>query len=733
MSEEHHAAEAPPAVPLPDRETIEVKLDRLTHLVGTDQGFYVLALHSFVEYWLRYKKGYGQGPSFGDLTWTFREELQSAHGDTSIPGISCLAGLGRQHALTGSVRHAFESLDSEEAVAATHLFLAFCRLVGLHQDSALGTLEKHLDAWKNRAPLVEQAGMIRTMQAEIAKLSARNKELLAQRAELADLGARLEDVQRQLAAASRAAAEARSLADRRHGRLDELRRERNALEQERTGLRARMVEYEQLERYLRYLGRLSVYTQTRLDYERSLAQLTPEQDEAAAGVRLSGTYLVRGGPGTGKSLVLLEALRRAALQHALDFGQGESVVLVTFTRTLVKYNRYIAELMGLDLPLEVVATVDTLLLRKLQAIEPEARYDFDLLDRIVAPERTPLFLTVEELRGEIEGLLFGWALTRQEYVEEIILREGMRHRLTRRQREEVWAIRDEVVAEMEATHVYTTGYGRLRLLEHLQKHPQDRALRDISHLFVDEAQDLTPAALQILRELTRGGIVMAGDPDQSLYNAASPFARAGLSMRGSTRVLRTSFRNTAQIHALAERFRERSAHLGWEGETRPFAFREGPVPELILAGDAEEARALLAEKLRVFLDVGYEPENVCILVPRNLEIAPMLERLAALGLAGIDITDAPFTFYDRGRVRLSTLHSSKGLDFPVVLLYLPYLPRRPHLDETQSDRLVRNLLYVGITRAMDNLNVFAVEAAAASDPLIGALAAAFGLEAHPPR
>jgi hypothetical protein len=732
MKEEHRAAAAPAALPLPDREPIQVKLDRLTHLVGTDEGFYVLALHSFVEYWLRYEKGYGEGPTFGDLTWTFREELLEALGDTSIPGISCLGGLGRQHALTGRVRHAFQPLDSEEAVAATHLFLTFCRLVGLGHDSALGILEKQLDAWKNRAPLVEQMGVIRTMQAEIAKLSARNKELLAQRAELAALGARLEDVQRELAAASRTAAEARSLADRRHERLDELRRDRNALEQERTRLRARMVEYEQLERYLRYLGRLSVYTQTRRDYERSLAQLTPEQDEAAAAVRLSGTYLVRGGPGTGKSLVLLEALRRVALQHAFDFGQGERVVLITFTRTLVKYNRYIAQIMGLDLPLEVVATVDTLLFRKLQAIEPEARYDFDLLDRIVTPERTPLFMTVEELRGEIEGLLFGWALTRQEYVEEIILREGMRHRLTRRQREEVWAIRDEVVAGMEATRVYTTGYGRLRLLEHLRGHP-DRALRDISHLFLDEAQDLTPVALLILREITRGAIVMAGDPDQSLYNAASPFARAGLSLRGSTRVLRTSFRNTAQIHALAERFRERSAHLGWEGETRPFAFREGPVPELTLAADAAEARALLGEKLRVFLDLGYEPENVCILVPRNLEITPMLERLAALGLAGVDITDEPFTFDNRGRVRLSTLHSSKGLDFPVVLLYLPCLPRRPHLDETQSDRLVRNLLYVGITRAMDNLNVFAVEASAASDPVIGALAAAFGHDPQPPR
>ncbi len=729
MRETSHDPRQSPSEQTPAREPIEAKLERLTRMIGTDEGFYVLALHSFVEYWLRYEKGYGAGPEFGELTWAFRNELLDSRGDAFIEGLSCLGRLGHQHVFANKVRHAFEALDPEEAVAATHLFLTFCRLADLDRCAALGLLEKHLDAWKQRATPLEQGAVIRGLQSEIERLAASNKDLLGQRAQYEELSAELEGLQAQVAASDRALAEARGVADRRHERLDELRRERNALAQERNRLLGRLAEFDQLERYLRYLGRLSVYTRTRMDYERSLAQLTPEQEEAAQAVRLHGTYLIRGGPGTGKSLVLLESLRRAARQHALDFGQGERAVLITFTRTLVRYDRYIAEIMGLDVPLEVIATVDALFFEKLQTIEPGVVYDFALLDKLVTPERAPAFLTPEELRAEIETLLFGWALTRQEYVEEIILREGMRRRLTRRQREEVWRVRDEIAAEMEARRVYTTGYGRLKLLEHLRAHPGDRSLRDISHLFLDEAQDLTPAALAILRELTRASIVMAADSDQSLYNAASPFGRAGLSMRGVTRVLRTNFRNTAQIHALAERFRERSAGLGWEGESRPFAFREGPAPELYLAADAEEARRLLVEKLLLFVGpLGYEADNVCVLVPRNLEMAPMLAALAAAGWEGVDITEEPFTFRDAGRVRLSTLHSSKGLDFPVVLMYLPYLPRREHLDETQGDRLVRNLVYVGMTRAMDNLNVFTVEDAERADAVLAALVAAF-----PPR
>ncbi len=711
---------------------IEAKLQRLTRLVGSDEGFYVLALHSFIEYWLRCEKGYGPGPEFGELTRAFRDELLAAHGDTFIEGLTCLGRIGHQHVATNKVRHAFEALDPEEAAAATHLFLTFCRLAGLARCPAIGVLEKRLDAWKERVSPAEQGAVIRSMQAEIERLAAKNKELLGQRGRYEELTGRLGALQAQVAASDHALAEARAVADRRHQRLDELRAGRNALVQERSRLLAQLADFEQLERYLRCLGRLSVYTQTRMDYERSISQLTPEQEEAADAVRLRTTYLIRGGPGTGKSLVLLESLRRAARQHALDFGEGESVVLITFTRTLVRYNRYIAEIMRLDLPLDVIATVDSLLFRKLQAIEPGAVYDFALLDKLVTAERAPAFLAPEELRAEIEGLLFGWALTRREYVEEIIPREGMRKRLTRRQREEVWAVRDEIVGEMEARRVYTTGYGRLKLLEHLRANPGDRSLRDISHLFLDEVQDLTPAALAILRELTRAGIVMAGDTDQSLYNPTSPFGRAGLSMRGNTRVLRTNFRNTTQIHALAERFRERSAHLGWESDSRPFAFREGPAPELYRAADADEARGLLVEKLRLFLEqLAYEPGNLCVLVPRNAEIPPMLERLAAVGHEAVDITEDPFSFHDNGRVRISTLHSSKGLDFPVVLVYLPYLARREHLDETQGDRLVRNLLYVGITRAMDNLNVFVVESAARDDAVLSQLVASFGAGAAP--
>ena len=85
-----------------------------------------------------------------------------------------------------------------------------------------------------------------------------------------------------------------------------------------------------------------------------------------------------------------------------------------------------------------------------------------------------------------------------------------------------------------------------------------------------------------------------------------------------------------------------------------------------------------------------------------------------LGHAGYqhaNIREEDFSFKQEKTIRLSSLHSSKGLDFAVVLLYLPTLPPRGDYDDRAAQGIVRNLLYVAMTRAMDNLNVFTLEGA----------------------
>ncbi len=711
---------------------LEEKFDRLTRLVGTDEGFYILALHSFVEYYLRYQRGYGEGPSFGALTWTFREELLRLYGeDTFIDGLYCLGRLGKQHRLTHQVRHRFERMDPGEAAAATHLFITFCRLADIHGLGRAHLLERSLDIWKERTCLIEQSALLRSMQAELRRLQSRNKSLLAQRGEYERLKMELEEAQLRLYRHDLEIQRQREADRGRKSRLDGLRRERNALIQERDRLLGDLERFQELERYLLYLGRLSLYTRTRMDYEQSICQLTPEQEQVLSSISLRRDFLVRGGPGTGKSLVLIQCLRQAVMQNELDLGQNESVVLVTFTRTLAKYDRYIAEILGMDLPVEVISTVDTLFFTRLRTLLPGVRYDFQLPRSYFTRERTPAFLSPEEMASEVENFIFANAVRREEYLEELVPRQGMRRRLSRQQRREVWKAVEGLVARMEESGTYSKDYGRLKLLRHLEEHPEDRALRNISYLFLDEVQDLTPAALRILRELTRGAMIMAGDQEQSLYNHQWPLGRAGITLRGATRVLKTNFRNTRQIHELAERFRgqgrpaaRRPEAAGPErAQPEAFTFREGPAPEIYVSASPEELKRLLRGKLELFVhELGYDPENICILVPRNVEIQTLGAYLGEHGLEASDVSGEEFTFRQRDRVRISTLHSAKGLDFPVVLLYLPYLHRRRHFDAEQTEKLLRNLVYVGISRGMDNVNVFTT---GSGDPVLRDLIASF--------
>jgi superfamily I DNA/RNA helicase len=302
-------------------------------------------------------------------------------------------------------------------------------------------------------------------------------------------------------------------------------------------------------------------------------------------------------------------------------------------------------------------------------------------------------------------------VTRGEYVEERIPRKGMRQPLSTGQRETVWKIRERMVESMEHDGILSRNYSRQVLIDHLKANPDDTALRDVDIAFVDESQDLTAADLHALKLMSRRGLIMAGDTGQSIYGVSSPYRRAGMDIAGRSRVLHTSFRNTMPIQEVADAYRALSGMEVDEG-SGAVAFREGPAPELYMASTGADLLNLLLRKTALFIDaLGYDPENIAILAPTKSDLATIGDSLGHAGYRYANIRDEEFSFKETDTIRLSTLHSSKGLDFAVVLLYLPTLPPRGDYDERTGLVIMRNLIYVAMTRAMDNLNVFTLEGA----------------------
>jgi len=121
--------------------------------------------------------------------------------------------------------------------------------------------------------------------------------------------------------------------------------------------------------------------------------------------------------------------------------------------------------------------------------------------------------------------------------------------------------------------------------------------------------------------------------------------------------------------------------------------KSGYISELIATAtdEAEERRRNLQELVNAALQ--YQEEN---------EAADLEGFLASAALAG----DADNKDTEADRVTLMTLHSSKGLEFPVVCLVgmeQGLFPSYRSLDDPASLEEERRLCYVGVTRAKERL------------------------------
>jgi hypothetical protein len=692
------AGAGPGAAAAAGSTAIDSRMARLSRLVGTDEGFFLLALHSFVESFIcDVFPNYRYGGSFPTLLWDFKDFLK-AKGRVTQEDVQAIIRISKEHPTANKVRHGFQQLGREEAVAASFNFLGFCRACGIDHPF-LATLRESLKIWEEKVSPLEKSQELAKLKFDLFVSQRENRKLLQQAEAARDAAVKAEQLEADLRQRTAELARERARAEGKTERVDALREELNALALQRKALDAELLKFRDLDLYVEHLNRFTIYTRTRRDYERSLMRLTSEQQAALDAITPGHDFLVRGGAGTGKTIVLLHAYGRARRDLFTP-----RTVLLTYTTTLVKYDRYLAELLKASEKPGLIQTADSFFLGRLHAIDPSWKVDYSAVDTLSRRWNTTGFMSNGELSTEVEDFLFANMVTREEYVEKAVPRPGMRQPLSRAQRAQVWEIREMICGAMDDMGAFSKNYSRIKMIQGMG----DAA--DLDAAFVDESQDLTPVDLKALKMMCSRGVIMAGDAAQAIYGLGSPYKRADIDISGRTRILRTDFRTTCPIHDLAEKYRALySSDVEGEAVTT-HAFREGPSPELYRASTREELHKLLVEKASLFIDkLGYDPENITILAPGKAEVAAIRDRLGRRGIKSANIRDESFSFTAEGLVRVSTMHSSKGLDLPVVLLYLPSLPTGSEYEEKAGDSLARNLIYVAMTRAMDNLNVFVME------------------------
>ncbi len=452
LRNEGNARPAGPEAP----ERLDQKIGRLIRMQGSDPGFFVLAVHSFVESLLgrQFIPSTRDEDNFYWLLDSFREELLGK-ADRFLPDLDALHLLKDQHRITNAVRHDFASIDVEEARAATHLLKKFCTLYGAADLPSLPRLFEALKAWDDKRCAADLSRELVALGYKLQLAGRDNRKLTEQVQELQGAQARIDHLEKEKAVLERRLTDLSQATERKDSRLDELRarlhRQKQQFEEEQERLRARIGELQPTRDYLEALKRVTVYTRTRFDYERSITKLTREQQKVLDQISLGADFLIKGSAGTGKTLVLIRAIGKAKGREAGSLGLdlGNSVALLTFTSSLVKYDCYIAELISGENPADRITTADAFIREKLQEIEPGSVIRYGVIDELAKNYPVP-GMTEKELVDEAETFIWGNDVSYEEYV--------------------------------------------------------------------DEAQDLSAADLKALKACARRCVVMAGDADQSIYN-----------------------------------------------------------------------------------------------------------------------------------------------------------------------------------------------------------------------
>jgi hypothetical protein len=240
-------------------------------------------------------------------------------------------------------------------------------------------------------------------------------------------------------------------------------------------------------------------------------------------------------------------------------------------------------------------------------------------------------------------------------------------------------------------------------------------------VLVDEAQDLDAPALDLAYSCLKPGrtdLVLALDGAQNVYRKNARWNPPGQTARGRTTVLRQNYRSTKEILEFGVRFL--GTGIGGELDdaviddptlviTPEAASRRGPKPRVLLCRDATAEAAQIAQLLCEAHDGGTTWSSMCVLYP-----GPWL--WAAKVMNALEDADVPHHWVNRNqeakdtiisagdRVRIGTYQILKGLEFSRVFLCGVNEISDPS-DGDEGDETIRRLVYVGMTRAMDELTI----------------------------
>ncbi len=461
-----------------------------------------------------------------------------------------------------------------------------------------------------------------------------------------------------------------------------------------------------------------------------LLKLSPEQEKYTRWpLEASGPALVKGGPGTGKSTVALYRVRSLLEQLRASGKNAPRVLFTTYTNALVKASeQQLQQLLGARASYVQVDTADKLA----HAILQESHALREIIDdaelrqltrRAVAETVFPGgALQQAAQRQTIQRMGLDYLL--QEFNTVIVARQlddlsaylstsraGRQMRLSAMQRRAVWLVYEVWSKLLQASNKETWQQRRARACALVE---QSTLYQAYDAVVIDEAQDLDPSALRMLVKLCKSSnrLFITADANQSIYGSGFTWqdVHADLKFQGRTSILRANYRSTAEIGEAAQSYLTSSA-LEPEIIQREYV-NAGPLPDARSVNSYQNEIALLASFFKKASQVLRLTLGSCaVLCPHKGVAQAIASDLTRAGLEAnyMEGRDLNLT---RPGIKVLTLSSSKGLEFPIVALAgfltstYPVVPKGASDEEIQEIyQRERRVLFVGMTRAMRALLV----------------------------
>lgn len=235
-------------------------------------------------------------------------------------------------------------------------------------------------------------------------------------------------------------------------------------------------------------------------------------------------------------------------------------------------------------------------------------------------------------------------------------------------------------------------------------------------VMIDEGHDFQPEWLKLVVQMVdpeTDSLLVLYDDAQNLYGEAGKqkfsFKSVGIKAQGRTTILKLNYRNTSEVLMLAYEFaKEVMAPTEASEEDAPVlvepqsAGRHGPMPELIRLPSFKHEVDYLTERVQQFYERG-TPWNEMAIVYRSKFMGERLYQQlqqAQVPVEWVNASSASRHFnLAEPSIKLITMHSSKGLEFPVV--FIPGVGYLPNQYSTVQEET--RLFYVAMTRAIDQL------------------------------